>query len=143
MVKGIMKRDYYYSPKYMERAKSNLKRREYLIDMADILKAYRRVTISDFAKRIEMNDADAERIILECLEDGLLFGYISRRSRVFFTREYLDQIEDVQIGWECQNCGSHNQEILLPGEVDRCPFCGSMSRAKGTKKKLVAFEVQE
>jgi predicted transcriptional regulator len=141
LVSGRIKNDTYYSPGYLQVADRNLRRREYLIDMSDILKAYRRVSISDFAERVGMSEDKAERVMLECMEDGLVYGYISRRSKVFFTREYLDQIDDVQIGWECENCGSHNQEILLPGEIDRCPYCGSMSRAKGTKQRYIAEEL--
>lgn len=136
LVQGRMRDDTYYSPRH-------LKRTEYLTDMADILKAYRRVSIADFAKRIGVNEPEAERVILECLEDRLIFGYISRRSRTFFTREYLDQIENVQIGWKCESCGSHNQEIILPGEVDICPYCGSMSRVKGVGSKNASIEAIE
>lgn len=136
LVQGRMRDDTYYSPRH-------LKRTEYLTDMADILKAYRRVSIPVFAKRIEASETEAERVILECLEDGLLLGYISPRSRVFFTKEYLDQIENVQIGWRCPNCGANNKEIILPGEVDICPYCGSMSKVKGLPRKNAAFEAIE
>lgn len=140
--KGRMKNERYYSPRYLKVSESNLRRREYLIDMTDILKAYRRVAISDFAAKVGLDHDEAERVILECLEDGLLKGYISHRSKVFFSRDYLEQLDDVQIGWQCESCGAHNQEIILPGEVDRCPYCGSMSKARGTpKKRMVAEEV--
>jgi hypothetical protein len=142
-VKGRIKNDVFYSDFYLKISDKNLKRREFLIDMADILKAYRRISITDFAERIGKDERYAEKIILECLEDGLVKGYISKRSKVFFTSEYLEQLDDVQIGWECPGCGAQNQEILLPGEVDRCPYCGTMSKARATKKRVLAEELED
>ena len=142
-VKGRIKNDVFYSDFYLKISEKNLKRREFLIDMADILKAYRRITIPDFAQKIGKDENYAEKIILECLEDGLVRGYISRRSRVFFTMDYLDQLDDVQVGWDCPGCGANNHEVLLPGEIDRCPYCGTMSKARGTKKRLLAEELED
>lgn len=142
-VKGRIKNDVFYSDFYLKISEKNLKRREFLIDMADILKAYRRITIPDFAQKIGKDENYAEKIILECLEDGLVRGYISRRSRVFFTMDYLDQLDDVQVGWDCPGCGANNHEVLLPGEIDRCPYCGTMSKARGTKKRVLAEELED
>ncbi len=142
-VKGKIKNDVYYSQTYLDVSMKNLQRREYLIDIADILKAYRRITISDFGTKIRMDENSAERIILECLEDGLVRGYISKRSRVFFTMDYLDQIDDVQIGWQCSGCGANNQQAPASGEVDRCPYCGMMSKAKGTKVRFLVEEIED
>ena len=140
-VEGRMKNDTYFSPRYLDMAQKNLERREYLIDIADILKAYRRVRLEDFGERIGMEPWDAEKVILECLEDGLVHGYISHRSKTFFTKEYLDQLDDVQFGWACRGCGARNTELLLPGEEDKCSYCGSMSKAKGTEAKYFEFEL--
>jgi len=134
---------YYSQHKWEAKMRTNA-RIEELKDLADILIAYRRIEISKIAERIKRTVPEAESLILETLEEGLVDGYISRKQHVFFTRDYLEQIDDVRMGWVCDNCGAVRDELLLPGEVGKCTYCGSLSKARGTmREKDVKFEVIE
>ncbi len=144
LVQGRIEDGIYYSRHKWEAKMRADARLEELQDLADILIAYRRVEISRIADKIGRTVPETERLILETLEEGLVDGYISRKQHVFFTRDYLEQIDDVRMGWVCDNCGAVHDELLLPGEVGKCTYCGSLSKARGTmREKDVKFEVIE
>jgi hypothetical protein len=118
---------------------------ERLEDVSDVLIAYRRVGIRKVADKIGEDIPTTERLILECLEEGLVKGYLSTKQHVFYTQDYLDQIDDVRIGWSCEKCGASHDEVLLPGDHGTCSYCGSISGVKGTSKSKdeKVFEVVE
>ena len=100
-------------------------RRKKLRERAEILKAYRRIKIEDFAKKIGKNEMDAEKEMMSVMEGGYVDGYIDRNTEEFFTKEFLEQTPNVRYGWKCDSCGAKNDTVILPGEAARCQYCNS------------------
>ncbi|MGA1872248.1 MAG: PCI domain-containing protein [Thermoplasmatota archaeon] len=131
MVQGKVINAVYYSPAKLEYLDRRTDWIERLKDVADVLIAYRRVQIKVVSEKIGQDMATTEKLILECLEEGLVKGYLSTKQHVFYTQEYLEQLDDARVGWTCDKCGAQHDEVLLPGDYGRCTYCGSISKAKG------------
>jgi len=121
----------YYSAAKLDYINRRTNWLERLKDVADILIAYRRVDIKVVAGKIGQDIQTTERLILECIEEGMVKGYLSSKQHVFYTQEYLEQLDDARVGWTCDKCGAHHDEVLLPGDYGKCEYCGSISKAKG------------
>jgi len=148
MLRGRIINAIYYSPAKLEYINKRTDWIERLKDVADILIAYRRVEIKVVAKKIGQDIPTTERLILECIEEGMVKGYLSSKQHVFYTHEYLEQLDDAKVGWTCDKCGAHHDEVLLPGDYGKCEYCGSISKAKGisissseVEKALEAIEL--
>jgi len=94
-----------------------------LQDVADILKAYRRIKISELAQKINKTEMESEKMILECIEKELVQGYMDRMAGAFFTNDFLHQVRDAKHGWKCPACGAYNDKVVLPGEIAKCAYC--------------------
>jgi hypothetical protein len=132
MVQGKIVNGIYYSHSKLEYFQKRTNWVERLKDIAEILNAYRRVGIGMVADKIGEDVPTTERLILECLEEDMVKGFLSTKQHVFYTQDYLDQIDDVRIGWSCEQCGASHDEVLLPGDYGTCNYCGSLSGIKGT-----------
>ena len=97
---------------------------ERLKDVADILKAYRRIKLPDLANKLQRTERESEKLVLECIEEGMIYGYMDRSANAFFTTDYLYQVRDAKHGWKCSACGAYNDSIVLPGETAKCKYCG-------------------
>jgi len=102
---------------------AHLKKKKYemLLDYANFLRAYRRIKISDFARKIGKSEYEAEKIIVKLLENKLINGYIDRNTQEFVTYEaiYQERVENIK----CPNCGATVSGVFLVGEVVMCPYC--------------------
>ncbi len=116
-------------------------RHEQLKDVADILKAYRRIKLSELGSRLGKTEREAEKLILECLEEKLIHGYIDPSKRVFLTSDYAYQYSSSKVSWRCEGCGTFNESFNLPGEHAKCSHCGryystqSRARTKRTDRR--------
>jgi PCI domain-containing protein len=147
MVYGKIVNGIYYSHSKLDYFQKRTDWVERLKDVLDVLIAYRRVGIGLVAEKIGEDVSTTERLILECIEERLVKGYLSTKQHVFYTQDYLDQLDDVRVGWTCKKCGANHDEVLLPGDFGTCNYCGSLSGAKGTSivdpEKEIAYEVIE
>lgn len=103
-----------------------LKRRRRNREYAELLKVNRRMKVAVFARKIGTTPFEAEKILMQVLEDKQVKGYMDRRTGEFFTMEFLEQTPDVMFGWKCVSCGAKNDSVILPGEAGRCSFCNTM-----------------
>jgi hypothetical protein len=95
-------------------------------DVADMLKAYRRIKISKIAQKLGKSEMEAEKMVLECIEKNLIQGYMDRQEGAFFTNDYMTQMTASKQGWKCPACGGYNDSIILPGEAAKCHYCGKL-----------------
>lgn len=96
-------------------------------DVADVLKAYRRIKIADLARKLNTSEFEAEKMVLECIEHKLIHGYMDRQAGAFFTSDAMHQMSAAKSGWKCSACGGYNDSIILPGETAKCHYCGKLS----------------
>jgi hypothetical protein len=102
------------------------KRHKHLENVADLLRAYRRIKITKLAQKMGVNEMEAEYTIAECVGKGLVEGYFDRREGEFFTKEALYQVMNLE---RCPICGAPPDELYLVGEEIRCKYCGSVASA--------------
>ncbi|TFG11610.1 hypothetical protein EU537_11885 [Candidatus Thorarchaeota archaeon] len=89
-----------------------------------LLFAQRRMT---FKQLQEVTDAREEEII-ETLRDlsreGKFRGVIDENSGVVYTQEAVEELPNAVTS--CPNCGGKLEEPVLPGEEEKCPYCGHL-----------------
>ncbi len=109
---------------------AHLKKKKYeiLLEYANFLRAYRRIKISEFARKIGKTEFEAEKIIVKLLENKLINGYIDRRTQEFVTYEaiYQERVENIK----CPNCGATVSGVFLVGEVVMCPYCKTVFKVE-------------
>ena len=84
-------------------------------DVANVLKAYRRIKISELARKFNKPEYEAEKLVMECIERNLVNGYMDRQAQEFFTRDAMHQMPQSKSGWKCSACGAYNDSVILPG----------------------------
>jgi hypothetical protein len=67
-----------------------------LRNVADLLRVYRGIQISELAERLGRSRHEAEAVILECINEDLIKGHIDPKSRRFIVTEPLHSIPPVQ-----------------------------------------------
>ncbi|MBU4071761.1 MAG: PCI domain-containing protein [Candidatus Thermoplasmatota archaeon] len=93
-----------------------------LENLAELLRAYRRIKISKVAQKLGVTEYEAEMKIAACLDAGLVKGHIDRTTDEFFTLESLGQV--IPVGG-CRNCGAPPDRLFLVGEQVKCGSCGA------------------
>ncbi len=93
-----------------------------LKEMAKLLGAYRRVGIVKMAKKMNVNEQEALKMILGAIEENYIVGYFDRETGEFFTEKGLIHQRDIT---ECPHCGAPVKKISLIGERLVCEACGS------------------
>jgi hypothetical protein len=107
-----------------------MKKRRHIKDMeilAELLRAYRRIKLSKVAGKLGVTELEAERRIAECIELGLVKGYIDRTTDEFFTQESIAQVIPAD---GCPKCGAPPDRIILVGEEAKCGSCGFIFHPK-------------
>lgn len=99
-------------------------------DVANVLKAYRRIKISELARKFNKPEYEAEKLVMECIERNLVNGYMDRQAQEFFTRDAMHQMPQSKSGWKCSACGAYNDSVILPGETAKCGYCGKIEAPK-------------
>ena len=96
-----------------------------LENLAELLRAYRRIKISKVAQKLGVTEYEAEMKIARCMDLGLVQGHIDRVTEEFFTLESLGHV--IPMGG-CPNCGAPPDRIVLVGEQAKCGSCGAVVR---------------
>jgi Zn finger protein HypA/HybF involved in hydrogenase expression len=102
-------------------------------DVADILKAYRRIKLTDLARKMGKTELEAEKLVMKCIEENLIHGYMDRQAQEFFTKDAMHQMPDSKSGWKCSACGAYNDSVILPGETAKCGYCGKIEAPRGIR----------
>jgi hypothetical protein len=102
------------------------KKYEKLQEIADLLKAYRSIKLSDLARKIGKSEQETIELINKCLKEKLVYGHLDRTEMVFKTHDYVDQLPKSKQGWKCSSCGAFNDSLILPGETAKCGYCGKI-----------------
>jgi hypothetical protein len=103
------------------------RRAQRLSEIATMLKAYRRIKISDLAQKLGVTEFEAERVIARCIELGMVEGNIDRATGEFFTPESVAEVVKPK---PCPYCGSPADQLVLTGETGRCTACGAVFDTK-------------
>jgi hypothetical protein len=95
-----------------------------LAELAEMLRSYRVITMSDLARKIGRREHRVRNAVKLCMKRGLIDGKFDEVENAFVTREYIDKEPGLINGWKCSSCGNYNKKIVLPGEVAKCDACG-------------------
>jgi hypothetical protein len=93
-----------------------------LQEIAGVLREYRRMKIADLARKLNVNEFEAERTIGQCIEKGYVEGFVDRSAGEFVAREALVQVAAIT---GCPRCGAPPERVMLIGETNRCGACGA------------------
>ena len=99
------------------------KKDEDLESLGEILQAYRRIKMSEVARKLNVNEFEAERQVAKAIDMGFVKGYIDRNTHEFFTIESMNQVIKIN---SCPKCGAPREKLYLAGEEVRCGSCGSV-----------------
>ncbi len=99
------------------------KKDEDLESLGEILQAYRRIKMSDVARKLGVNEFEAERRVAKAIDMGFVKGYIDRNTHEFFTVESMGQVMHLT---SCPKCGAPREKLYLSGEQVKCSSCGSV-----------------
>ena len=99
------------------------KKDEDLESLGAVLQAYRRIHMSEIARKLGVNEFEAERRAAKAIEMGYVKGYIDRNTHEFFTLESMRQIIRVD---SCPKCGAPRDRLYLAGEMIKCGACDSV-----------------
>jgi len=97
-----------------------------LAELAEMLRSYRLITMSDLARRLDRREHRVRNAVKLCMKMGLIDGKFDEGENTFVTREYIDKEPGMINGWRCSGCGNYNKKIVLPGEVAKCDACGAI-----------------
>lgn len=87
------------------------------------VQTYRRISMKDLANKLGKPPQETERIMLECVEKGLVRGFIDRSTDEFVLQEAAGVEHYVA---NCPGCGNSLQRRYLDGETVQCPYCGTV-----------------
>lgn len=96
---------------------------ETLKQLSVLIKTYRRISISEIAKKFNINEFEAEKLLNTAIELNLISGNMDRNTGEFFISESLNEIKKISF---CPNCGTSISQVIHKGETGKCPSCGSM-----------------
>ena len=96
---------------------------ETLNQLASLIKTYRRISLSEIAKKFSVSESEAEKLLNTTIGLDLVTGNMDRTTGEFFISESLGEIKKVSF---CPNCGASLTQVILNGETGKCPACGSL-----------------
>jgi len=94
-----------------------------LKELAALVKSYRRISLTEIAKKFGTNEMEAEKLLNTAIELDLISGNMDRTTGEFFISKSLDEIKKISF---CPNCGASLTRIIHKGETGKCSACGSM-----------------
>ncbi|NHI90160.1 MAG: hypothetical protein EAX87_11605 [Candidatus Thorarchaeota archaeon] len=89
-----------------------------------LLYAQRRMTFDQISKVTESTDEQIVDALKELSKQGKFRGVIDENSRVVYTQEAVSQLPKAIT--VCPNCDGKLDAPVLPGEEEKCPYCGHM-----------------
>lgn len=96
---------------------------EKLKQLAALIKTYRRISLTEIAKKIGITEMEAERLLNTVIDLNLISGNMDRTTGEFFISESLSEIKKISY---CPNCGASLSQVIHNGETGKCPACGSL-----------------
>ncbi len=87
-----------------------------------LLYAQRRMTFDQISKVTESTDEQIVDALKELSKQGKFRGVIDENSRVVYTQEAVSQLPKAVT--VCPNCDGKLDAPILPGEEEKCPYCG-------------------
>lgn len=107
---------------YMSGAKLS-RLEEDLKNITALIKTYRRISMTDIAKKMGTSEIEAEKLINAAITLKLLEGNMDRTTGEFFISESLSEIKNISF---CPNCGASVSGVIHKGETAKCSSCGSL-----------------
>jgi len=99
--------------------KANLREKE-LVEFSAWVRTYRRIGLGELARKLGKREYEAEKILVECVDRGLVKGFIDRSTNEFVLQEAMGQEFFLET---CPRCGANLRQRFLQGETVRCPYC--------------------
>ena len=90
-----------------------------------IVRSYRRISPADIAKKLNITESQAERLLITALDLNLISGNIDRTTGEFFISG--SENGTIKIPF-CPNCGAAINQVIYDGETGKCNVCGSRFR---------------
>ncbi|MFW9964127.1 MAG: hypothetical protein ACFFCX_11210 [Candidatus Sifarchaeia archaeon] len=87
-----------------------------------LLYAQRRMTFDQISKVTESTNEQIVDALKELSKQGKFRGVIDENSGVVYTQEAVSQLPKAVT--VCPNCNGKLDAPVLPGEEERCPYCG-------------------
>lgn len=107
------------------------KREDNLIHLSSLLKTYRKVEISDIARKMNKGETETIKLIEKCLKKKYVSGKFDSTLGNFLTlKATSEQIES----FSCPFCNTSFPEKVLTGETRKCPYCGNMVAVPSSSK---------
>jgi uncharacterized membrane protein YciS (DUF1049 family) len=94
-----------------------------LKQLAALVETYRRISVSEIAKKMGVTESEAENLITTAVGLGLFKGNMDRATGEFFLAGSLDEIRQISF---CPNCGASVSQVIHRGETGKCTACGSL-----------------
>lgn len=94
-----------------------------LVEFSAWVKTYRRITLADLARKLGKPQLEAEKILVQVVDLGLVKGFIDRQTDEFILQEALGQEQFID---RCPRCNANLQRRFFKGETVRCPYCQSV-----------------
>ena len=95
-------------------------------ELASRLESYRIIKVHDLAMKMGNKEDKARKMVETCIKRKYVKGRLDEKKDTFYTDEYLKNTKNLINGWKCKTCGAQNDEILLPGEIGKCAYCGDV-----------------
>jgi|GEM_PF-4043249 len=100
------------------------KQKAQLLDIADFLVTYRKISFLILARKMNLPEATVRRYVNDILAFKLLDGYITPDGSEFVTKL---RSEDVQTITRCPYCTNPTIWLqIIRGGSHKCPFCGGI-----------------
>jgi len=99
------------------------KREREIIEIAVLVKSYRRVKLDKIAKKLGKTEFETEKILADCVDKGQVDGFFDRTTEEFVVRSAV--AEELAI-YRCRSCGATASRKFLAGETAKCDFCGGV-----------------
>jgi hypothetical protein len=96
---------------------------ENLKQLAALVKTYRRISLTEIAKKFSINEMEAEKLLNTAIDLDLISGNMDRTTGEFFVAESLNEIKKISY---CPNCGASLTQVIHKGETGKCSACGSL-----------------
>lgn len=94
-----------------------------LVEFAAWVKTYRRISMADLARKLGKAPYEAERVLIQVVDRGLVPGFIDRSTDEFVLQSAVGQEQFID---RCPRCNGNLQRRYFQGETVRCPYCQSV-----------------
>lgn len=94
-----------------------------LVEFSAWVKTYRRIGLGDLARKLGKPTYDAEKILIQVVDRGLVKGFIDRQTDEFVLQEAVGQELFIE---RCPRCAASLQRRYFAGETVLCPYCRSV-----------------